>query len=120
MAVKGIVIGEKHSRDETLDISFEKKGKQSADAKKKGSMSLLDNKKKGLVAKTPAKPKATSSRATSKAMTTFTTFGEETSVNPGATLGPNASILENHGLAEKHLQMPILPTNRTNWTSTGQ
>ena len=44
---KGIVIGEKHPRDEMTDILSSKKGKQTADTKKKGSMLPFDDKKKG-------------------------------------------------------------------------
>ena len=44
--VKGIVIGEKRQRDEMLGISPSKKGKQAADAKKKGDMPPPEDKNK--------------------------------------------------------------------------
>ncbi|GFS41412.1 hypothetical protein Acr_00g0074140 [Actinidia rufa] len=50
-AAKCVVIGEKRPRDETLDISPLKKGKQATNTKKKGPISPPEEKKKGLAAK---------------------------------------------------------------------
>ncbi|GFZ01864.1 hypothetical protein Acr_15g0004730 [Actinidia rufa] len=53
-----VQIGVKRAREEMLDISPSKKGKQAADAKNKGSMPPPDDKKKGPAAKALAKSKA--------------------------------------------------------------
>ena len=46
LAMNGMVIGEKHPRDEPSDVLPSKKGKQAVDSKKKGSMLPLKDKKK--------------------------------------------------------------------------
>ena len=84
-----------------------KKGKQSADAKKKGLMPPPEEKKKGL-----SKSKSTQSRTTSKMVGRTTAPGKGTSANSGVDLGPNAFILENPGVAEKLLQGLTLPVDQ--------
>ncbi|GFS32437.1 hypothetical protein Acr_00g0022790 [Actinidia rufa] len=70
----------------------ELKGSSSAvDAKKKRSMLPPKDKKKRPATKAPSKSKATSNQMTTKATTPVAAPGEETSTNPGAILGPNAS-----------------------------
>ena len=76
------------------------------DAKKKG-MSPPKDKKKAL-----SKSKSTPSRTTSKVASHAVVSGEETSTNLGVDLGPNASILENLGVAEKLLQGLVLPIDQ--------
>ncbi|GFS36232.1 hypothetical protein Acr_00g0044830 [Actinidia rufa] len=97
-AAKGMVIGEKHSRDETLDMSPSKKGKQATDAKKKGLMLPPEKKKKGPAAKAPSR-----SKATSKVVVLATVPREGTSANLGVDLGPNTSVMENSEVVEKLL-----------------
>ncbi|GFY91096.1 hypothetical protein Acr_07g0012920 [Actinidia rufa] len=84
---------------------------ENEDANKKGPLSLLEDKKKRPTAHVPAKSKAKSNWAMSKAMTPATVLGKGTSANPGVDLGPNASVLENLGVAEKLLHGLILPVD---------
>ena len=76
------------------DITPSKKGKSASDAKKKGSMSLFEGKKK-------AKPSP--GKAASKVLTVVVTW-EGTSANPSAVLRPRASMLKNPIMAEKFLE----------------
>ncbi|GFZ18506.1 hypothetical protein Acr_27g0002450 [Actinidia rufa] len=103
-AENGIVIDEKCPWNEMLYISPSKKGKHAADAKKKGPMSPLEDKKKGSSVKAPAKSKVTSSRAASRRVTPVLALREGTSANSNAILGLNISMLENLIVLEKLLK----------------
>ncbi|XP_057482144.1 uncharacterized protein LOC130769038 isoform X2 [Actinidia eriantha] len=97
---KWVVIG---PRDEVPNISPSNKGKSTSDAKKKGPISPLEEKRKGSSVKALAKAKALSNKAAA---------GEGTSANPGAVLGPKASMLGNPTVAEKFLEGVIPPSDK--------
>ncbi|GFS37381.1 hypothetical protein Acr_00g0051650 [Actinidia rufa] len=59
---------------------------------------------KGSTTKAPVKSKVTSSRAASKVMVPIAVSGEGTSANLRVDLGPNTSVLEYPGVAEKLVQ----------------
>ncbi|GFY95447.1 hypothetical protein Acr_10g0008320 [Actinidia rufa] len=99
-AIKGVIIGEKCPQDEMPNITPNKKGKMASDAKKKGTMSPLDDKKKAT-----SKYRATSSKGETSAVA----LKEGTSAYPGVVLGLNASILENPITAKKLLEGVIPP-----------
>ena len=101
-ALKGVVIGEKYSRDEMPYILPSRKGKQAADTKKNGYMPPHDDKKKGTAAKALAKSNVTSSWATTKTVST-STAPDKGSANLGVVLGLNASVMENPGVPKKLL-----------------
>ena len=83
--VKGVVIREKHPRDEIPVVSPSKKGKVVDDSKGKETMPSCEAKKKA------TKPNKT----TSMTATPVFALGEETSANPDDVLGPTVSMLEN-------------------------
>ena len=68
--------------------------------------------KKGSAANAPAKPKATSSQATTKVVPTYVSPGEGTSTNPGVVLGVKIFLKENLAMAEKLLQWLILRVDK--------
>ncbi|GFZ14455.1 hypothetical protein Acr_24g0006450 [Actinidia rufa] len=109
---KGVVISKKCPQNETPNILSSKKGKQASDAKKKGFMPLLEDKKKGSSSKALAKSMATSSAAASKGVVPAIAPEEGTSVNPGAALGLKASMLENPTIAEKLFKEVIPPVDK--------
>ncbi|GFY96879.1 hypothetical protein Acr_11g0011850 [Actinidia rufa] len=104
---KDIIICEKCTRDETLDILPSKKVKQAADTKRRGPCRRLMT-KKGPIIKAQAKSKATSSHATTNEVPTSAALGEGTSANLGFVLGLEAFTMENSAVVEKLLQRLIL------------
>ncbi|GFZ09274.1 hypothetical protein Acr_20g0010820 [Actinidia rufa] len=100
-AAKEVVIGKKCPWDEMPDIMPTKKGKKASDAKKKGTMSPLEDKRM-----------ATSSKAESKGEIPIMVPEEVTSAYLGAVLGLNASILKNPTVAKKLLEGMIPPLDK--------
>ena len=104
--MKGITIGEKCPRGKTPDTTPTKKGKMAFDAKKKGPISPPKDKKR-----------ATPTQAANKGETFVAAPGEGTSSNPGAILGPRASMLESPLMVEKILGGVIPPADKKKWTN---
>ncbi|GFZ19843.1 hypothetical protein Acr_28g0005480 [Actinidia rufa] len=84
--------------------TFPEKGKQATNAKNKRSMLSPE----GASCQAPAKPKATSTRATTQDAPTFAATREGISANLGVVLGLEASAMDNPVVTEKLLQGFIL------------
>ncbi|PSS08094.1 UBX domain-containing protein [Actinidia chinensis var. chinensis] len=97
---KGVVIREKHPRDEVLDILPSKTG-----SKGKESMPPFETKKKATSVMTP-------SVKMSEKVTRLVVPGEGILANPGTILGPKASVLGSPSMDEKILGGVIPPTNK--------
>ncbi|GFZ06700.1 hypothetical protein Acr_18g0008700 [Actinidia rufa] len=91
--VKGVVIGEKHSRDKMPKISPSKTGKQAIDAKEKGPTT-----------KASSKSRETSSQAMTKEVPTSVDLGEGTLANPGHTAEKLKRMKEDHDVALERLE----------------